>query len=307
MQNLIPFLGFLILSPMIFQGCAYTLSEQDPLDKEGRSIERAAEFDILLYKEFRGHMTVSCSIDGIIGSCMFDSGWSLSPGVFSCAAGVSGDWGLPTSNISASGTNKKYENRKISHFEIGNMHFNDIFVTLKPDERCFLFQGIIGNSLFPKSLLIDFKHKILTQNLGHFPVPEILYKVRSETLSFIKIKVGEESVLALFDTGSPVSILNQNLFDKIAKDSGRKVRKSKYFGIDSNKTKIAFDREMTSDLAIASMVVKDAQIMAVDLEPLRTGIRVPFDMILGVDIIRQFNWAFDFENERWGIKPLDAM
>lgn len=118
--------------------------------------------------------------------------------------------------------------------------------------------------------------KLQSKNNGKVPI-------KNENWIKIPIQVNQQSTFATFDTGATKSIINTSLLDSLA------LTKIPLIKVLVNKKKW-MPMYLIKEIEIGGSIFKNLIVVEMDLNHLDT------DFIIGMDIIKKFNWEFDFKN-----------
>jgi len=150
--------------------------------------------------------------------------------------------------------------------------------------------AVIGNkAIFRKRLEINSSSKTLWID----PPKRDVFRVMDKDwgVMILHLTVNGQKLKVLFDTGLPNSAISSKALESISV-TAQSVKESYVAGVCQGTVQKTYD---INDLRLFDYVVPRSSWTTVE-----TG---PADIVLGIDIISQFDWYFDLESMRWDFTP----
>lgn len=112
------------------------------------------------------------------------------------------------------------------------------------------------------------------------------------------VQLATRTVLACWDTGASLSVVDAGFARSHA--SLFQIASSTE-GIDSAGVSVPGIRARMAECIIGGVKFAESACVIVDLEPVNADLATRMVMILGVPLLRQANWYFDFPSAQWGV------
>ena len=108
----------------------------------------------------------------------------------------------------------------------------------------------------------------------------------------------------MVDTGAMVSYVRQDLAASTFASAERV--KTKETTMDVNGKKQTADNGIKVDLKIGKQAFGGLVLLPKTYQHIEQACGTNIDIVLGLDVIRSFNWGFDYKNSKWGISAIDG-
>lgn len=182
------------------------------------------------------------------------------------------------------------------------------------DERDLGGDGMIGlDALVEQRLLIDFEKRHISVDDGFTPAPlmdgMIVVKGRLQKgqLILTEVKVGNQKVEAVVDTGSEITIGNRALRDKLALKRAGVFSKIKVYGVTGHEMEIDF--LLVKEMKLGPILLRNVPIAFADIPPFDVfGLDDKPSLLLGTDLMENFRRvSLDFKDRkvRFQLKKCD--
>lgn len=182
------------------------------------------------------------------------------------------------------------------------------------DERDLGGDGMIGlDALVEQRLMIDFEKRHISVDDGFTPAPlmdgMIVVKGRLQKgqLILTEVKVGNQKVEAVVDTGSEITIGNRALRDKLALKRAGVFSKIKVYGVTGHEMEIDF--LLVKEMKLGPILLRNVPIAFADIPPFDVfGLDDKPSLLLGTDLMENFRRvSLDFKDRkvRFQLKKCD--
>ena len=238
-------------------------------------------------------LLVPCTIQGRSGWCQFDTG-ARGLTVYRCFQADGDSYGAGE-YAGVSGQSRVQKGRRLAAMTIGPYRYEDLLVDYDRGHVCDRELALIGLDLFKTRLVIDPRSLILADH-GAKVTPTLPLESRGGAL-FVPVQLGGRTLLALFDTGSWTTVVDETRVDL----PGKAVNRKRYEAVDSTHTVVAVNKLVRTSLTVGGLELADVVVGTMDLRPLAETLHRPVAMVLGMNAIARLVWSFDQETGTWGV------
>lgn len=165
------------------------------------------------------------------------------------------------------------------------------------------------NSLIGMDLLKDYRCRFdfdenrlyLQQNdeavsAATYPTHPLL--VDSKYHIYVDVLLTDIQARAVWDTGASLTVVDINFIEN---HSELFAKTGVSTGTDGAGHSLETPMFVMNEVEIGSTILPKRRVAGVDLSRISDGAEIPFDMIIGYNIMREANWFFDFPQLRWTI------
>jgi predicted aspartyl protease len=247
---------------------------------------------LLLNKIGGGTVAVPCQLSGRETDCLLDTGATSSEfGTVDDSVKRLGKIGIRGST----GSVVQCDEVEANDVTIGNLQLRTLKGTHCPGIEN---QSVLGIDIFrSSSVRFDFSRKVITVGSGVSTSSRPL-QVSNGGHFLIPIKIGNRVVTAVWDTGAGTSVIDHQLVNEMPN----------LFKMEMTATAVdaaGIEREIpiysTEGMVIGGIEMPKSNFLVRDFVSTRQNLRNDVAVILGVNIIKNYVWAFDPIQKAWEI------
>jgi predicted aspartyl protease len=173
------------------------------------------------------------------------------------------------------------------------------------DERDLGGDGMIGlDALVEQRLLLDFEKRHISVDDGFTPEPVmdgvivVRGRLQRGQLILTEVKVGRQTVEAVVDTGSEITIGNRALRNRLALKRAGNFSKIKVYGVTGKEMEIDF--MLVKEMKLGPIMLRNVPIAFADIPPFAVfGLEDKPALLLGTDLMENFRRvSLDFKDRK---------
>ena len=149
------------------------------------------------------------------------------------------------------------------------------------------------DSLTEQRLMLDFEHRLITVDDGRTPLPRyddeivVTARLRKGQLILTQVRANRQTVDAVVDTGSEITIGNIALRDKLLRKNPNLFTDVEVTGVTGTTTKLQIAR--VTELKLGSVTLQNVPIAFADVPPFAVfGLEKTPSLLLGTDLMSTF-------------------
>ena len=163
------------------------------------------------------------------------------------------------------------------------------------------YSCLIGNDFFlNKSFTLNFKKNVFAEiaplEIANFNL-NVYQQDHGGHFGF-EVIVGDNPTKSIFDTGASKTVVDN---DMVIKNPEQFIFIKDLSATDGNNVIIKAGLYRLKSFKFAAVELKDIEVIAVDLSNLKAKLSM-IDVIIGMDIIQEYNWSFDTKSHLWSFE-----